>query len=339
MKEKGIVDLTLSENLYGPSPECLEVLGNYGSLNLYERKSHLISKLSEMFGIGEEHIFTGSGGHGVLKVIFNAKRKGKLLLPKYSWRMFDVFAKEDGYDVSFFEQGEDFAYKHEKIIKANEKIKPDITLICSPNNPTANSIKTKDLEKVLKNARGLVVLDEIYVNFSEKSERESIDLAKEYSNLITVRSFSKGYALANPKIGYGVSGKDVKKLFGYHPNLPLNINGLNDEIAVAALESRDYYEDIWNKTKNDRDKLNGKINEIPGCKAYPSDANFVFARMHVAVIPVLRRKLEGRYKIKLFDDSEPEKYPRFIRIGIGTGEHTRDLIEIFDEIKTEFNPL
>jgi histidinol-phosphate aminotransferase len=334
---EGKVDLSLSENLYGPATRCLEVLRTYGNLERYKRKSDLIAKLSEMFDVGEEYIFTGSGGHGVLRAIFNSKRGERLLLPEYSWRMFDVFAEDDRYEVDLFGQGKDFAYEHEKIIETNERVKPDITLICSPNNPTGNSIETDDLVMVLENVHGLVVLDEIYVNFSEKPERESIGLAKEYPNLVIVRSFSKGYALADLKMGYGVCGEVVKKFLGYHPNLPLNIRGLDGEIAVAALESQEYYEDVWNRIKDDRRILTEEFNEIPGCKAYPSEANFVLASITEGVKPVLKKKLGERgYKIKFFDPDKEPKFPNFIRFGVGREEHTKDLIGIFNEIKTGF---
>jgi histidinol-phosphate aminotransferase len=152
----------------------------------------------------------------------------------------------------------------------NENLK--LIIICSPNNPTGNSINY--IEKILEKFNGIILVDEAYIDFSDQPS--FLNLLSQYPNLIIAQTFSKAWGLAAARIGIAYASPSIIDLFN-KVKPPYNVSKLNQEAAINALDLVDEFE------KNRQYILEQKLwleNELKQCplikKIYPSDANFLF---------------------------------------------------------------
>jgi len=334
MAQKILLDR--NENNYGPAPACLDVLAKATPDLFYQYstdykngiKSILSGRLSSDFNIPEKRILLGYGAEDLLKqVVQSHLAKGeKLLVPDHSWWYYKEIANEvNGINIEYpLVEGEDtYYYDIDKIVEIYKKEKPDITFISSPNNPTGNSILYVDLIKLLDNLKDTtIVLDEAYWLSSESIP--TTDLINKYQNLIIIRTFSKLYALAGIRIGYALVGENLNLLTKLS-NRYLGYNRFSQRIAIAALDSKEYYENLSLNMKRDRKLYFDELNQIPGFKAYKSDANFILVKIPKDMMTPLNDYLkENNIIIKFMNE---ELLNSHLRITIGTEEENKIVIK------------
>ena len=147
-------------------------------------------------------------------------------------------------------------------------------------------------------------------------------------NLIIIRTFSKYYALAGLRIGFALLGENIKNLSSF-TNRYLGYNRLNEEIAIAALESTDYYKDIANKMNADRKMYYEELGNLPGFKVYKSDANFILVKISEEIkIPLKNYMDENGLIIKFMNEDRLNSH---IRITLGTQEENRKIADAIKE--------
>jgi histidinol-phosphate aminotransferase len=152
-----------------------------------------------------------------------------------------------------------------------------IIWICSPNNPTGNSMDRDDIETVLNNFDGLVVVDEAYVNFSrQKSFIQELD---DYPNLVVLQTFSKAWGLAGLRLGMAFASEEIISVLN-RVKPPYNVNQATQELAIAALEEVGQVNDMIKELVQMRVALKGVFEKIPYVqKVYPTDANFLLVKV------------------------------------------------------------
>jgi histidinol-phosphate aminotransferase len=328
--------LDRNENQYGPAPACIEVLRHVGlhDLNFYSRdyerkvKSKLSERLAEDLQLPEERILLSYGSEDMLKQAIHCYlRPGeKILIPNLSWWYYkSVAAEVDGVAVEYplIEGAESFFYNVERIIQLVKKEKPRILLIASPNNPTGNSLPYEDLHAVLEEATDtLVVLDEAYWGFTENSRNDSKHV-KTFDNLLILRTFSKFYALAGVRIGYACAGKNLSRLTRFSTRY-LGYNLLSEKLALAALDSQSYYENMRTRIIQERKKYVRELGALPGWKPFQSDANFLLARIpHDTGKELKNSLLKKGIAVKLYDEGILRDCTR---ITVGTEEQNSLLL-------------
>jgi len=332
--------LDRNENNYGPAPACLEITKN-ASADLFYRystdykqgmKSILSGRLSKEFGIPEKRILLGYGAEDLLKQAVQCylTEGKKLLIPTHSWWYYKEIANEvNGINVEYplLEGDDTYYYDIEKLLDIYKTEKPDITFISSPNNPTGNSIKENDLNRVLDcMSDSIVVLDEAYW-LSDDSERAS-ELVSKYKNLIIIRTFSKLYALAGIRIGYALVGEN-QDLLTKMSNRYLGYNRISQKIAIAALDSQEYYRDLAQKMSQDAELYFNELNKIPGFTVYKSEANFVLVKIPKDIMSPLDEFLKARgFVIKFMNE---ELLNSHLRISLGTHEQNKKVIQHINE--------
>ena len=179
----------------------------------------------------------------------------------------------------------------------------------------------------------IVVLDEAYW-LSSNNER-AIDLVNKHANLIVIRTFSKLYALAGIRIGYALTGKGLKRIKKLS-NRYLGYNRISQRIAIAALESHEYYEDIAQKMAQDRDLYFNELNSLSGFNVFRSDANFVLVKMPKDLMDPLNNFLKERGIVIKFMNEEILN--SHMRISLGTQSQNRMAIDAIKEfIKSKDN--
>ncbi len=337
--EKSIVYLDRNESQYGPAPACFEVLKNTDSLTLseYSRdyarnvKSPLSERLAQDYGIDEKDIMLGFGGEDILKQAVHCYiHKGdKIMIPSYSWWYYKKIADEiEGVKVEYpIVEGEDsFQYDIEGMLKIYEETKPKLVLISSPNNPTGNRLEIDQLKYVIrKMADALVVIDEAYALFYNQDNSHVKDLVNEFSNVLIIRTFSKYYALAGLRIGFALMGKNHSR-FSLFSARYLGYNRLSEKIAIAALNSPEYYHDLRDKMAADMEMFRSELNKMPGFKAYQSFANFILVKIPVEIKDPLKKYLTEHNMIVKF--MAEDGLFNHLRITIGTQEQNRLLLNM-----------
>lgn len=338
--EKKIIYLDRNENNYGPSPKCFEVLKNADltKLSYYTRahekgfKSILIERLAKDLDVSREQILLGYGAEDLLKQAVQCflSEGRSIMIPSYSWWYYKELASEaNGSNIEYpIVVGNDtFYYDVKKMLEMYEQQKPEMVLISSPNNPTGNSLKNDDLYKILQKMREtIVILDQAYLSYSNPIN--IAEVIKENPNLIVIRTFSKYYALAGMRIGYAIVGKNLSALSTLM-NRYLGYHRLSEMVALAALDSHDYYADLYDKMKADKELYFNELSKIPGFTPYKSDANFMLVGLPKEVMPELKSFLTEKGLIIKFMNEEVLN--SHLRITIGTREENRMTIAAIKE--------
>jgi len=338
--EKKIIYLDRNENNYGPAPKCYEVVKNaeLSKFSYYSRsheagvKSYLSKRLAADLDVNMEQILLGYGAEDLLKQTvqcFIGPGK-KLLAPAYSWWYYKKLASEaNGTDVEYpMNEGSDtYEYNIEEMISVFEREKPTIFLISSPNNPTGNSLSSHNLNIILERTKDtIVILDEAYISYTDPINVK--ELISQYPNLIIIRTFSKYYALAGIRIGYAVVGENLTSLKELM-NRYLGYHRLSEDIAIAALDSTEYYQGLFQKMNQDKEKYYTELAKIPGFKVFKSDTNFILVKVPKDIMPGLKSFLNDKGLIIKF--MAEEMLNSHLRITIGTQEENAMLIAAIQE--------
>jgi histidinol-phosphate aminotransferase len=328
-----IIYLDRNENNYGPAPACYEVLRNatLDQMSWYSKdfargvKSALSERLAKDYGVPESIVLLGYGGEDLLKQTVHCylAKGDTIMIPTHSWWYYKAIAAEKGgftVEYPMLPGPDSFVYDVEGLLRLARQHGPRVVLISSPNNPTGNSLDTADLRRVLHE---LVVLDEAYWGFGGTRTNYVKELINDFPNLIIIRTFSKYFAMAGIRIGYAFMGRGLTQLAQFSARY-LGYNRLSERLALAALDSPDYYNGISARMIEDKEMLYREINRIPGFKAYRSNANFILADIPPAHKDGLKEDLTKRGLIIKFFKNEPF-LDYCVRITIGTREQNQAL--------------
>jgi len=199
--------------------------------------------ISSSFKLKRDNVVMTSGVDELIELatqIFS-EPNGVVLSFEPTFSMYRVCADANGRKYESVSLTEKFTLQEEEAISAASKA--DVTFVCSPNNPTGTVIDRKAIEKVVDAAKGLVVIDEVYSEFAETEGIEScIDLVQQGAkNVLITRSFSKAYAAAGIRLGYGVACEEIIGQF-LKTKLPYNINIFSQEAGLQLWQERSWME-------------------------------------------------------------------------------------------------
>ena len=205
-----------------------------------------------------------------------------------------------------------------------------LIFICSPNNPTGNSINRSDVEIILNNFDGIVVIDEAYINYSK--QRSFIPELTEYPNLVVMQTLSKAWGLAGLRLGMAYASQPIIELMN-KVKYPYNINTATQLLVLDALNNIEWVNNHIATTVTEREKLKNELLDLSDTKeVFPSDANFLLVKMKNArnIYEQLCSKgiiVRDRSKVVLCDDC--------LRITIGTPEENKQLIVELSKYKSK----
>ncbi|MBN1397159.1 MAG: histidinol-phosphate aminotransferase family protein [Bacteroidetes bacterium] len=340
--EKELVFLDRNENNYGPAPKCYEVLKNidFRRLSWYSRfyekntKGELSLRLAKEYNLPEKSIVMGYGGEDLLKSLIHCylKKGETLLIPSFSWWYYKSIASEVGGNTAeypLYVGEESYHYDIEGTIKVYRELKPRIVFISSPNNPTGNSLTPEQLYQILDEMKdAIVVLDEAYAMFKTTDKDYVKKIVEKYPNTAIIRTFSKYYALAGVRIGFALIGKELDR-FELLASKYLGYDRINEQIAIAALDSTPYYEKITAQMNQDKKMFYDEFCKLPGFKPYLSDANFMLVDMEKSKMAAMDEFLKKKgFVIKFLNEKVLNSQ---VRITIGTHEQNTQLINAIKE--------
>ncbi len=299
----------------------------FGPLNRYPdpHQRELRAAISTLKGLPEETIFLGNGSDEVIdlcyRIFCNPGTDRALIFPP-TYGMYQVSAALNDVEVIKVPLDENFDIDIPAVTPFLEDERLKLIFICSPNNPTGNSMDPGRIEFIIRNFRGVVVLDEAYADFSGRhSFIEKIGL---YDNLIVMQTFSKAMGMAAARVGMAFASPDILKYF-FRIKPPYNISTLNQEAALQRLRD---FRPITVQTDTliaERRRLAEKLVAIPVVeKVWPSDANFLLVKVRDA--DTVYDKLTGR---NIIVRNRSREIAGCLRITAGTrGENDRLLDEL-----------
>jgi histidinol-phosphate aminotransferase len=236
-------------------------------------------RLSQLKGMPTNQILLGNGSDEVLDLIFRAfcePNQDKVITLPPTYGMYAVLADLNAVENIEILLEEDFQPNKNKISRSADG-QTKLLFLCSPNNPTANSFKAKHIEWLIEDFRGIVVIDEAYIDFSK--DVSWLDRLNEFPNLIVTQTLSKAYGLAGIRLGVCYASKEIITVLN-KIKPPYNINELTQAKALERLNRMDSVQIEVAHVLKERKKLKMALKSIELVqKVYPSDANFLLVKV------------------------------------------------------------
>jgi histidinol-phosphate aminotransferase len=280
-------------------------------------------ELAGIKGIGPQHIFLGNGSDECIDLLYRAfciPGKDNVIINPPTYGMYEVSAHINDVEVRRAVLLDDFQLDLVHLERlADERTK--IIWICSPNNPTANSMNRQDIETVLNNFPGLVVIDEAYVNFSR--HRSFIQELADYPNLVVLQTMSKAWGLAGLRLGMAFASEAIIDVYN-KVKPPYNISQATQELVLKALAEVGQVNEMIRALVTMREQLARDLATVPTVlKVYPSDANFLLVKTTDARKLYDYLLMDG---IVVRDRSKVELCADCLRITVGTGQENAELM-------------
>ncbi len=310
--------LDANENSFGsPLPQNYNRYPDPLQLSLKE-------KISNIKGIPVQNIFLGNGSDEAIDLLFRIfcePGKDNILIFPPTYGMYEVCAEVNNVEVKKVPLTASFQLDLDAI-EASVDENTKLIFVCSPNNPTGNSINRGDIEVLLNSFDGILVIDEAYINYAR--QKTFIPELTEYPNLVILQTLSKAWGLAGLRLGMAFAGQPVIDYMN-KVKYPYNINTATQQLALEALGNISSVNN-WTKTTVDQKEfLQAELFKLSITQTvYPSDANFILVQLTGAkkIYEYLSAKgiiVRDRSKVILCDDC--------LRITIGTPEENKQLIE------------
>lgn len=287
-------------------------------------------KISALKSVPVENMFLGNGSDEAIDIIFRVFCNPKCdnvvsIEPTYG--MYEVCANINDVEYRKVLLDDKFDFDADSLLGACDE-NTKVIFVCSPNNPTGNNLSRNQIERLLVEFQGIVVIDEAYSDFS--TERPfRLDLGK-YPNLIVLNTFSKAWGCASIRLGMAYASAEIIQLFN-KVKYPYNVNLLTQEKALEVLSDITKIHQRINAIVESRNNLIDAFSQLPICsKVYPTDANFFLAKVCDAnqIYNYLIDKgivVRNRNNITLCNEC--------LRITIGSNEENRLLLSALRQYK------
>jgi len=287
-------------------------------------------RLSEIKGVPPRNIFLGNGSDEAIDILFrsfcNPGVDNVILVPP-TYGMYQVSANINDVAVRNVPLTEDFQLNLEGIAEAIDK-HTKLIFVCSPNNPTGNSMNRADVETLLANFNGLVVVDEAYINFSR--QKTFIQELTEYANLVVLQTLSKAWGLAGLRVGMAFASEEIIEVMN-KVKPPYNINEASQQLALQALANIEQVNNWIKETLIQRDNLVLQLKDFDFVlDIYPSDANFILVK---TTDPKGIYNFLVEKGIIVRDRSKVDLCAGCLRITVGTPQENNTLIQTLQDFK------
>ena len=334
-KIKGLVKLNTNENPYPPSPKVLAAVKAAvdGRLRLYPNPTaeNLRAKLAKLHRCSPNNIIVGNGSDEVLALAVRTfvVPKGKSESPKNSvqyftpsYSLYPVLAETHGAATNAVPLNPDFTMPSVTELKRGKQwnFSAALTFVTTPNAPGGRGYATSELEKLCRAQKGVIVLDEAYVDFAREN---ALKLALKYPHVLVARTFSKAYSLCFQRVGYFVGHPELIAAL-HKMRDSYNVNGLGQIAAEATLGELGFYRAKFRAIITTRKQLSRDLTKF-GFRVLPSETNFILAQPPLFPAKEWLHKLrERKILVRWFSAPEVKDY---LRITIGTPDESAALVK------------
>lgn len=277
-------------------------------------------------------VIAGNGSNELIQaVLMVTVGQGKrVLISEPTFALYQQVATVLGGEVESVLLTPSLTYDVAALLQTIEEKQPDVTIICSPNNPTGCVIEAADLRRLLEASRGLILIDEAYHEFAQQSV---VPLLREHENLIVLRTFSKAMAFAALRIGYLLASpelvREIRKAV-----LPYNLNAFSQIAAEVAV---DKYDTLLAPTVSEiiveRERLYRAISQIKGLEPVASKGNFMVVKGDTDPSRIFQELLERDILVR--DVSGYPMLRDYFRFSVGTPDENDRLLSVLNEIQAK----
>jgi len=290
----------------------------------------LKTELAKIKNVSTEHILLGNGSDEVLDLLFRAfcePGKDNVITLPPTYGMYKVLANINNIENREVLLNSDFEPNVEEILDSVDQ-NTKLIFLCSPNNPTGNSFLEKKIIHILENFNGLVVIDEAYIDFSNKESW--LNKLKEYPNLVITQTLSKAFGMAGIRLGICYASVEIIQILN-KIKPPYNVNELTQLRALDRVHNKDVVDSEIADLLKQRAILSEALVEVNFIEnIYPSDANFILVKVDDA------NKRYGQLLEKGIVIRNRTTQPlceNTLRFSVGTGEENKKLIEALKNIE------
>lgn len=330
----GLIKLNTNENPYPPSPGVLRAVKAAvdGRLRLYPNPTAqaLRERLAKLHKCGAENVIVGNGSDELLAMAARAfvePARGRVQWFSPSYSLYPVIAKQHGARLGSAALESDFSLPSIPNLRRTPGWTFDaaLTFVTTPNAPSGRGYSTRELDALCRALRGVVILDEAYVDFASEN---ALRLALKHPHVLILRTFSKGYSLCFQRVGYFVGPAALIAALDKIRD-SYNVNGLGQLAALATLDDLPYYRNNTRKILATRTRLSAQLEQL-GFGVLPSESNFIFARTpRFPAREWLAQLRKRKILVRWFDSPATRDY---LRITIGTDAEARTVVRAAKDI-------
>jgi histidinol-phosphate aminotransferase len=328
-----IVKLNYNENLFMPREKLVELMQEVAEecdLRIYpqEEENKLKEKIGDYLNIPKDYVVVGNGSDELID------RIGRLFLEKGdkavsvtpTFPVFGYCIKHQGAECTAVPLLKNFGLDVTQLID-NFTSETKLLYLCSPNNPTANQFKIGEIENLIEEFPGIVVVDEAYAEYADYS---TVPLIDEYGNLIILRTFSKAFGLAGLRLGYATTNTALAKTLAEKTPLPFPVSVFTLNMGQKLLENLDTVKKAVEELKVERGTLIKKLNKINGIEAFDSKTNFVLLNTDKPYEDVYQNLLKKGILVKRF--GKILHLDNCLRTTVGLPQMNAKLLDALEEI-------
>ncbi len=287
------------------------------------RQRKLKEAIAKLKKVKKEHVFIGNGSDEVLDLLYRAfcePRLDNVIVTAPSYGMYEVLAKINDVDCRKANLNADFSLNTDNILEQTDE-NTKLIFLCSPNNPTGNTFDARAIEYLLKTVKSLVILDEAYIDFSQKPG--FINKLSGYPGLVIVQTLSKGWGMAGIRLGLGFASEEIINVLD-RIKPPYNINLLSQQQALTRIENcKEVIEQI-KVIRIEKQKMKESLQQLSAVKkVFPSDTNFLLVAIKNAgdiYTKLIAKGIVVRNRSGILHCNE------CLRITIGTPEENKRLL-------------
>jgi histidinol-phosphate aminotransferase len=290
--------------------------------------SGLHEKLAAHAGWRPDGVLAGNGSNELIQALLTVTVGAgtRVVIPEPTFTLYRLLVTVLGGEVIGVPLNDNLTFNMPRLASKVVTAKADLTVVCSPNNPTGCALAGRDLVSLLRNTEGLVVADQAY---SEFGGDDFAPLLGRHPNLVVLRTFSKAMAMAGLRVGYLLAAPELVAEI-HKAKLPYNLNFFSMTAAEVALERADLLRPLIERIVSERERLLQALRRIRGLTPLPSAANFLIVR--TALAPAQLFEVLHERGILVRDVSKYPMLADYIRFSVGTPEENDRLVAALREI-------
>jgi histidinol-phosphate aminotransferase len=328
-----IVKLNYNENLFMSKEKLVELMREVAGecdLRIYpqEEENKLKEKISDYLKTPKDHVVVGNGSDELID------RIGRLFLEKGdktvsvtpTFPVFGYCIKHQDAECTAVPLLKNFELDVAQLLN-NFTSETKLLYLCSPNNPTANQFRISEIENLIEEFPGIVVVDEAYGEYADYS---TAPLVGKYENLIILRTFSKAFGLAGLRLGYAMTSTALAKTLAEKTPMPFPVSVFTLNMGQKLLENLDIVKKAVEELKIERETLIEKLNEISGIEAFDSKTNFVLFNTEKPYEDVYQNLLKKGILVRKF--GKILHLDNCLRTTVGLPQMNAKLLEALEEI-------
>lgn len=275
--DRHLIGLDSNENYFADADLICRIAEEAARCDLRTYPREELVELREMLGawlrVEPDCIVLANGGDQLIDLAATILLKGESAVtawPTYS--LYGVRIELAGGKLIQIPLRNDLSLEVPGLVSAANSSRAPIVFLCSPNNPTANQFSEADVVEVLTKCPGLVILDEAYVEFAERS---LVPLVQENRNFAVIRTFSKAFGIAGARLGYMIANPQLSKALSDRAQLPYPISKFSARLGIGCLRHLNAMQDNVSKMKRERSWLIDSLRQVEGLRVFDSETNFV----------------------------------------------------------------